>query len=143
MKRFKKIIICAFAVLILLTQTSYTKADEYDPCPIDGAIRVRVTCYCTGEITADGSAVREGIAAYAPEYLNQGYVAMLFNDDGEFFGYYELKDTGFGADPDGDGVGTIQEGKTIDIYRSSLDRCYEFTKEFGDWGYVVLVKGVG
>lgn len=128
-----------------LTSSMTTHADEPVICPIDGAVRLRTTCYTApkGSVTADGSLVREGICAYKPEYLGQGYVALMYSEDGSFLGYFEVKDTGFGADSDGDGVGSIQEGKVIDVYRDSLQGCQDWIDAYGDYCWVLFVKGVG
>lgn len=42
-------------------------------------------------------------------------------------GNYTFHDTGFGHDPDGDGIGSIQTGERIDLFMESYDQAV-------DWG---------
>ena len=105
---------------------------------------MRVTCYTAPEdaITADGSKVREGIVAGKREWL--GYTAILYDKNMRLIGFFEVKDTGAGIDTDNDGVGdSIKNGKSIDVYRDSLEGCYEWAEEYGDYLYVQIVKGSG
>lgn len=88
------------------------------------------TAYCCGTTTASGTQVREGVAAVDRKHM--GMIAVVYQDIdgaiGPVIGVYECEDTGFGSDTDGDGIGTIQEGKCIDIYQSNLERCKEYMK---------------
>lgn len=107
--------------------------DEVEWLPMEA------TAYCYGELTADGSRVREGICAAKPEWM--GLTAAVYLDEekedgthgpGEFLGYYEIKDTGSHE--------LIQNGQAIDIYNPSLEWCRNFGRK-NVW--VVLRKGVG
>lgn len=100
---------------------------------------MRVTCYTypPGSITASGSEVREGIVAAKKEWMNA--LVILYDTDMNFIGYFEVKDTGFGIDKDGDGVGSIQDGTSLDVFRSSLDRCHEWTERYGDYCYAKII----
>jgi len=114
--------------------------NEYYPEPK----RMRVTCYTSSEgaITASGAEVREGIVAAARKYM--GYTVILYDEDMNFVGFFEVKDTGAGIDTDGDGKGdSIKKGLSIDVYRYTLDRCYDWVDEYGDYMYVQLVEGKG
>jgi len=109
---------------------------------------IRCTVYTAeeGDITADGSKVREGIVAGKREWL--GYTCIMYeNNDGkigDLIGIYEFKDTGAGIDTDGDGKGdSIKKGLSIDVYRDTLDRCYEWIEEYGDYVFIQVVYGVG
>lgn len=100
---------------------------------------MRVTCYTypPGSITASGSEVREGIVAAKKEWMNA--LVILYDTDMNFIGYFEVKDTGFGIDKDGNGVGSIQEGTSLDVFQSSLERCHEWTERYGDYCYVKII----
>ena len=133
----KKILSVILVIAMLLTVMFYAlpvnAAEEY---PIK---KMRVTCYTypEGSITASGSEVREGIVAGKRDWMNA--LVVIYDMDMELIGYFEVKDTGFGIDKDGDGVGSIQAGTSIDVFRSSLDRCYEWTERYGDYCYVQIV----
>lgn len=101
--------------------------------------KMRVTCYTypEGSITASGCEVREGIVAAKKNWLDA--LVVLYDMDMNFIGYFEVKDTGFGIDKDGDGIGSIQEGTSIDVFRSSLERCHEWTERYGDYCYVQII----
>lgn len=47
--------------------------------------------------------------------------------------------SGFGIDKDGDGIGSIQEGTSIDVFRRSLERCKEWVDAYGDYCYVQVI----
>lgn len=100
----------------------------------DKPFRAEATAYCYGEITADGSKVREGICAAKPEWI--GLTAIIYEDmdgkPGEMLGIYEIKDTG--------GDYRIQNGTCFDIYNPDYNWCVE-------WGrkkvIIQLVNAVG
>ena len=49
-----------------------------------------------------------------------------------------------GIDTDGDGKGdNIKKGLSIDVYRDTLDKCYDWIGEYGDYMYVQFVEGKG
>ena len=100
---------------------------------------MRVTCYTypPGSITASGCDVREGIVAAKKEWI--GALVILYDTDMNFIGYFEALDTGFGIDRDGNGIGSIQEGTSIDVFRSSLERCHEWTERYGDYCYAKII----
>lgn len=108
--------------------------------------KIYTTAYYYGEITASGYPVREGIAAGKKEWM--GLTAIIYKYDpdgsiGEVLGIYEILDTGFGGDADGDGIGSIQEGKVIDIYFPTLDGCKEWMKATNGKVYIQLVDAKG
>ena len=123
--------------------TQYEVGDEY-PEGISEPKRMRVTCYTAskGAVTASGAAVREGIVAASRAYM--GYSVILYDEDMNFVGFFEVKDTGAGIDTDGDGKGdSIKKGLSIDVYRDTLDKCYDWIGEYGDYMYIQLVEGKG
>lgn len=119
--------------LILLYSLPAEAAEKY---PVR---KMRVTCYTypPGSITASGCEVREGIVAAKQDWMDA--LVVLYDTDMNFIGYYEVKDAGFGIDQDGDGIGSIEEGTSIDVFRDSLERCYEWIERYGDYCYVQII----
>lgn len=109
-------------------------------------IRMLTTAYHHGEITASGHRTRQGICAVRREWI--GKTALVWkceNSDtmGEFLGIWECLDTGFGADSDGDGMGSIQEGRVIDMYFPTPEEAEEWMEITGGRVYVQLVDAEG
>lgn len=105
--------------------------------------RIRCTCYTSteGSITASGDEVREGIVAGKREWMHS--VAVLYDENMNLIGYFEFKDTGAGIDTDGDGKGdSIKNGKSIDVYRDTLQGCRDWIKMYGDYVYMQIIEGV-
>lgn len=104
------------------------------------------TAYCHGEITASGTPVRRGICAVKREWMGKTAIVYTCGRDGgigELLGIYECLDTGFGGDADGDGIGSIEEGKVIDIYFPTLEECRGWMEQTGGKVYVQLVDAKG
>lgn len=122
----KRIGFISMALIMLMSVR--VKADYEMPT------KIRCTCYTAteGSITASGEHVREGIVAGKRAWL--GKVAILYDLDMNIIGIYEFKDTGAGIDTDGDGKGdSIKNGKSIDVYRDTLDECYDWIRTYGDF----------
>ena len=71
-----------------------------------------------------------------------GCMAVLYEVDedggiGDYIGYYEFLDTGYGID------GSLIDGTSIDVYCPTLDACYDWIGEHGDYVYVLIVDGKG
>ena len=130
-----------FSILFFVTaiNTSASDGDELQ--------KVRATCYCHAGITASGQYTREGIIAAKREWMGKAvalYSCSEGDELGEFIGYFEILDTGLGIDTDGDGKGdSITRGKSIDIYKYTLDDCKAFVKEHGDYVYMKLIDAEG
>ena len=62
---------------------------------------------------------------------------------GDFLGIWECLDTGFGADSDGDGIGSIEEGRVIDMYFPTSTQVAEWMELTGGKIYVQLVDAEG
>lgn len=96
--------------------------------------KVRCTCYLpTGNVTADGTMPYEGILASNREHL--GDMALLFELDGTPIGMFECRDTG--------GAKSLKNGTSIDIYRTDIDRAWDWVHTYGDYVYVKWVKAEG
>lgn len=85
----------------------------------------------TGNPCKDGTYPVEG-ETLAGKYSWLGRHCNLYycTDDGKIgkkIGTYTFHDTGFGHDPDGDGIGSIQTGQRIDLFMES-------TQEAKCWG---------
>ena len=133
-KRILSVLLVLLMLLLLILYSLPAEASEKYPVR-----KMRVTCYTypEGSITASGCEVSEGIVAAKKNWMNA--LVVLYDMDMNFIGYFEVKDTGFGIDKDGDGIGSIQEGTSIDVFRSSLERCHEWTERYGDYFYVQII----
>lgn len=134
---FIVLMICLMPGVLIVAETISECAPAHKEEPV--WLPMEATAYCSGEITADGSRVREGICAAKKEWI--GLTAAVYLDElrkdgtngpGEFLGYYEIRDTG--------GNELIKNGQAIDIYNPSLDWCINFGRK-NVW--VVLMKGEG
>lgn len=137
----KRILSVLLILIMLLLVILYSlPAEAADKCPVR---KMRVTCYTypPGSITASGSEVREGIVAAKKDWMDA--LVVLYDTDMNFIGYFEVKDTGFGIDLDGDGIGSIENGTSIDVFRSSLERCNEWIERYGDYCYVQIIDAEG
>ncbi len=136
----KRIISCLLVIGLLLFAALSAKADEGEP------FKMYTTAYHHGEITASGVPVRRGICAVKREWMGLTAVVYAYNPDGsigDLLGYWECLDTGFGGDADGDGVGSIEAGKVIDMYFSTLEECQEWMEQTGGKVYVQFVDAEG
>lgn len=108
-------------------------------------IQMHTTAYCQGKTTVTGVPVRKGICAVKEEWLGMTALVYSYEDGepGELLGIWECLDTGFGGDADGDGIGSIQKGKVIDMYFPTLDECNEWMKLSGGKCFVQLVDAKG
>lgn len=133
-KRILSVLLVMVMLLLVLLYSLPVEAAESSDLKL-----MRVTCYTypPGSITASGCEVREGIVAARKDWM--GALVILYDTDMNFIGYFEVLDTGFGIDKDGDGVGSIQEGTSLDVFRSSLERCHEWTERYGDYCYAKII----
>lgn len=123
-----KKITAILTTIIILTITSNAEPVFTEP------VKMRVTCYApTGNPTASGVMPYEGICAAKREWM--GKVAVIYDMDMRLIGYFEIRDTG--------GHQRIKNGTSIDIYRDSLERCYEWVAEYGDHCYVQILEASG
>lgn len=127
----KKIVSMVLLLSVVIVSSISTQAKEVKHYEEYTLYDIEVTAYCNSEnLTSTGCEVREGIAAFAPEYY--GYVACVYYDD-EFLGFFEIKDTGSYESG-------VRTGEVLDIWLPTEEEC----KEFGRKECVFyLVKGVG
>lgn len=138
----KRLLLLLLLLILLIPVKAHAEPQYIEPQLI------RCTCYTAteGAITASGKKVREDIVAGKREWL--GYSCIIYeNNDGQvgdFIGVFEFCDTGAGMDSDGDGKGdTIINGKSIDVFRNTLDRCYDWIGEYGDYVFIQIIPSVG
>ena len=133
-KRILSVLLVLLMLLLLILYSLPAEASEKYPVR-----KMRVTCYTypEGSITESGCEVREGIIAAKKEWMDA--LVVLYDTDMNFIGYFEVKDTGFGIDKDGDGIGSIQDGTSMDVFRSDLERCHEWVERYGDYCYVQII----
>ena len=101
---------------------------------------IRCTCYCDYGYTKSGQYVREGIVAGKKEWLGKAALLWSVDDDGsigEFLGFYEFLDTGYGID------GSLKKGTSIDVWCPSIDAVWEWIGNYGDYVYLQIVDGKG
>lgn len=108
--------------------------------------RMLTTAYHHGTTTATGTRPRRGICAVREDWVGKTALVWKCNNSdtmGEFLGIWECLDTGFGADSDGDGMGSIQEGRVIDMYFPTQEEVEEWMAVTGGKVYVQLVDAEG
>lgn len=99
------------------------------PFDVNDLNYIRVTCYTwTGNPTASGVYPEEGMCAGRRE--DMGKTAYLFDRQFNYVGEFEITDTG--------GASSIQNGTSIDVFRSDISGCYSWVREYGDYLYVYI-----
>jgi 3D (Asp-Asp-Asp) domain-containing protein len=83
------------------------------------ALHIEATAYCDYGYTKSGCMVREGICAMNNEYL--GKTAIVYSEEMEFIGIYEVLDTGSDY--------RLKGGQCIDIYMPDYDECIKFGRK--------------
>lgn len=127
---FKKIGTILILSMLLLNFKSSANSQTIP----EGLQVVRCTCYLpTGNKTADGTIPFEGICASNKEHLGQ--VAVVYNMDMQFIGYFECRDTGSHEG--------LVNGTRIDIYRETESGITEWQQTVGDHCIVQWVEGEG
>lgn len=108
--------------------------------------KMLTTAYHHGTATVTGARPRRGICAVRREWVGKTALVWKCTDSetmGEFLGIWECLDTGFGADSDGDGMGSIQEGRVIDMYFPTPEEVEEWMAVTGGKVYVQMVDAEG
>ncbi|MCM1219390.1 MAG: hypothetical protein NC548_33340 [Lachnospiraceae bacterium] len=147
--KIKKITALLLAAAVLWTGIPVRAAEDRQRIADAEAGRIfkmLTTGYCYGTVTASGTAPREGICAVRPEWMGKTALVWECREDGtqgDFLGYWECLDTGFGADSDGDGIGSIQEGKVIDMYFPTPEQVTEWMELTGGQVYIQLIDAEG
>lgn len=113
---------------------------EMEKSEIDAQI-IRCTGYCDYGVTKSGEYVRNGIIAGKKEWLGRTCNLYRVNEDnsiGELIGSYEFLDTGYGIDvTTSNGIkGSLELGKSVDVWHPSEESVWEWMKEYGDYVYI-------
>lgn len=150
MKRIKTLIF--FCLLLFFMFSITVKAEGSDP--LSEPVIVRCTCYIDKGITASGQYTRPNTMAAKREWI--GYVACInaINEDGsigEFIGFFEITDTGYGRETGrgesqiikGKTLGTIETGETIDIWQKDMASAREWVNKYSDYVYIKIIDGKG
>lgn len=137
-----KRIIAVLLIVYMVTAAvlPVTATDTQEP------FKMYTTAYHYGTTTASGVPVRKGICAVKREWMGLTAIVYKCNEDGsqgDLLGFWECLDTGFGGDADGDGIGSIEEGKVIDIYFPTPEECRDWMEQTGGKVYVQLVDAEG
>lgn len=145
-KRMTALILAAAVLWTSLPVRAEEDVERIRSVEAGEAFPILTTAYYHGRVTATGSGLHRGICAVREEWI--GKTALVWeckNSDtmGEFFGYWECLDTGFGADSDGDGIGSIQEGRVIDMYFPTPEEVQEWMEITGGRVYVQLIDAEG
>lgn len=129
MKRAAITVVCL--LWIVLTNIVQSKAEAIYVEPV----KMRVTCYTApkGAIQASGREVMEGTCA--ARRCDLGKVAVVYDENMKLVGHFEITDTG--------GHPRLKDGSSIDIFRDTLDRCYDWIGEYGDYMYVQIIEAEG
>lgn len=128
--RKKDIVSIAILVGVILWGIfSYTVAEAKEDNEPQ-LVKMRVTCYApTGNPTASGVMPFEGGCAAKRDWI--GGVAVVYDLDMNYIGTFDINDCG--------GAKRLKNGTSIDIYRESLSRCYEWVRQYGDYLYVQII----
>lgn len=131
----KKIVAALLTATLLFSRTSLiASADQYTT-DYSEPFLIESTAYCHGEITKDGSKVREGIIAAKEEWLGLTAIVYEVAEDGsvgDCRGFYEIKDTGSDY--------RLQNGTCIDFYMPDK----EAAKAYGRQDvYIQLIRADG
>lgn len=149
MQRAKKLTAVMLAAAVMWTSMPASAEEDQERirrAETGEVFQMMTTGYCHGEITAAGRKVRQGICAARREWMGKTVLAWKCQEDGsrgEFLGYWECLDTGFGADSDGDGIGSIQEGRVIDMYFPTIEGVQEWMDITGGRIYIQLIDAEG
>lgn len=149
MKKRKKMAAVILAMAVLWTGLPVRAEEDAERirCAEAGEVfSMLTTAYDHGGVTAAGRPTRRGICAVRKEWIGKTALVWRRTDSdtmGEFLGFWECLDTGFGADSDGDGIGSIQEGRVIDMYFPTQEEVQEWMEVTGGRVYVQLIDAEG
>ncbi len=94
--------------------------------------KVRLSCYVApeGARCADGTVPYEGVISCNTEHLGQS--CIMYDLKLNVVALWECHDVG--------GNSLLKQGKAIDVYRDSMDRCYELVGRYGDYVYIEWIE---
>lgn len=118
----------------IMPEMEYELPEYEDTVEYVEPVMIRCTVYDDMGYTRSGQYVRDGIIAGKREWLGNTAILYQVNEDGtrgDFIGYYEFLDTGGEY---------IESGQRIDVWTPYPD---EWVKQYGDYVYMQMIKGVG
>lgn len=130
-KKITSVVLAAIILAMFIVST--IKFDVAASAGQEDPKLMRVTCYYGGEVTKSGQKPRYGICAGPEELI--GYLAIVYDKDMEFIGYWEVLDTGSHQ--------RLKDGSSIDIWQPTLDECNRWIEKYGDYCYVQLINAEG
>ncbi len=151
--RRKILALIALALTTMHAAASAPQIEAPQGDPFNEPVKIRTTCYLDAGTTATGCKARKGIIATTPEWMQEGYLFQIWeiNEDGslgDFCGYYEPLDTGYGIEldasegqsriKDGRAIGSIEKGWSIDIFCESKEEVKEW-QAGGDYYYIKIL----
>ena len=149
MKIGKKKLIATMLLMLLFSVLcgNSAKADVHSINPYGEPTMIRTTCYTwTGQPCANGQYPVEGLSvAGKEEWLGKTIIMYAVGDDGvgDLIGYFQFTDTGYGISVPESEKGTIQLGRSIDVYRDNENGVNEWIATYGDYVYIQIVDAKG
>lgn len=150
MKIGKKKLIATMLLMLLFSVLcgNSAKADVHSIDPYGEPTMIRATCYTwTGQPCANGQYPVEGLSvAGKEEWLGKTIIMYAVGSNGgigEFIGYFQFTDTGYGISVPESEKGTIQLGRSIDVYRDNENGVNEWIATYGDYVYIQIVDAKG
>lgn len=151
-KRMIRLSLLLCFILLLGLYSMTIKAEQADP--FNEPVKVRCTCYIDEGITASGTYTRPGIVASKKDLIGCVVQLNAINEDGsigEFIGFYEILDTGYGRETGvgeskilkGKTLGTIETFETIDVWQPTLHQAEEWIDRYGDYVFCKVIDGKG
>ena len=134
-------LIISTLIATTLATSPKTIDTTYFSTSLDGFRKVDMTYYLeTDNPCANGEYPTVGVCAYQKEYI--GMTALIYvNDDGnigDLVGIYQISDTGYGR-TESNGMGSIQNGNTIDIFMDSDSAGRKFIETYGNDVFVKII----
>lgn len=163
-----KVLAVLTAGLLAVTPVSVYAATEGQNLPIEAGetlvdigdydpMLMTTTAYYYGTIGSHGDRMRDGYVASSPELYGAAvaiYEAVDNGDGyelGDYIGVFEVRDTGYGYST-GEGksrvrkdkkyAGTIESGLHLDVYKDSLDSCWDWMHLTNGMVYAVIVPQI-
>ncbi len=116
-----------------------TAATSFDASALEGSVVVNTTAAATGKLaTIKTGAGDDKIILDSGVIVANGTIAGGEGED-TILWQGKTKTTQVKMS----GVETIQLGTSVDVYRNTLDRCYDWVGEYGDYVYIQIIDAEG
>lgn len=125
-KKSKPWILSALVISFAIYSTWW---DDVHAAELDAQLKpVKITGYCLQGTMRNGEETRPGVCAYRPQDI--GKIAVVYNEDMELIGTFEICDTG---------KKSIRDGYVLDIWQETKEECYRLTQD----GFVQILDAEG